>query len=61
MTGLTIQQYLIRLRIGKAKKLLCATSYSITDIALETGFCDCQHFCKVFKQLEGITPTQYGR
>ena len=60
-TGLTIQQYLIRLRIGKAKKLLSATSYSITDIALETGFCDCQHFCKVFKQLEGITPTQYGR
>ncbi|MBU9744549.1 AraC family transcriptional regulator [Diplocloster agilis] len=60
-TGLTIQQYLIRLRIGKAKKLLSATSHSITDIALETGFCDCQHFCKVFKQLEGITPTQYGR
>lgn len=60
-TGLTMQQYLIRLRIGKAKKLLCATSHSITDIALETGFCDCQHFCKVFKQLEGITPTQFGR
>lgn len=58
-TGTTIMKYLIRLRIEKAKRLLRLTSMEITDIALETGFCDCQHFSKTFNSLEGISPRQY--
>jgi YesN/AraC family two-component response regulator len=56
VTGETILQYLIGLRIEKAKHLLRFTDMSVTDIALETGFADCQHFCKSFKRVSGFTP-----
>jgi len=58
-TGETIMQFLIRLRLDKAKRLLTHTQISITDIALSTGFYDCQHFCRTFKEKAGLTPTQY--
>jgi len=58
-TGFTIIKYLIHIRIEKAKRLLIFTAMSITAIALDTGFYDCQHFCKVFHRLEGITPTDF--
>lgn len=60
-TGTTIIQYLIKLRIQKSKRLLRFTSMSTTDIALDLGFCDCQHFCKTFKQLEGTTPDKFRK
>lgn len=59
VTHTTIIQYLIRLRVEKAKRLLRFTGMSITDIALDTGFCDCQYFCRMFKQLEGLTPSEF--
>ena len=59
VTGTTIMQYLNRLRCEKAKRLLLFTGMSITDIALDTGFCDCQHFCKNFKGQENLTPSEY--
>jgi len=59
ITGYTIIKYLIRIRVEKAKRILGFTSMGITYIALETGFCDCQYFCKVFKALEGMTPMEY--
>lgn len=59
ITGRAIIEYLIKLRIEKAKRLLGFTSMKITDIALEIGFCDCQHFCKTFKKLEGLTPMEF--
>lgn len=58
-TGKTILQYLIHLRIERAQWLLRFTSLDITEIALETGFCDCQHFSRVFKKTIGIPPRQY--
>jgi AraC-like DNA-binding protein len=57
--GITIMKYLVRLRIEKSKRLLGFTTMSITDIALDTGFCDCQHFCKVFRRIEGVTPREF--
>jgi Transcriptional regulator containing an amidase domain and an AraC-type DNA-binding HTH domain len=59
ITGMTIIKFLIKLRIEKSKRMLDLTLSNITDIALDTGFNDSQHFCKTFKASEGITPTEY--
>ena len=61
ISGTTIRQHLIRIRLGAAKKLLRYTSMHVTDIALETGFSDGQHFCRSFKEHEGITPLEYRK
>jgi YesN/AraC family two-component response regulator len=59
INGTTIRQHLIRIRLGAAKQLLKFTSMNVTDIAMETGFSDCQHFCRSFKKHENITPLNF--
>ncbi|MFT3739209.1 MAG: AraC family transcriptional regulator [Breznakibacter sp.] len=58
-TGMTIQQYLMKIRIEKACLLMHHTSLSIDDIALKCGFFDRHHFSKAFKQALNITPAYY--
>ena len=58
-TGNTIINHLIKVRIEKAKRLLLLTDNSITNIALDVGFYDCQHFCNSFKSSQGMTPSEY--
>ena len=53
------RQYLLNLRIEKAKKLL-AQQYSSTQVAYETGFFDQSHFIRHFKRFIGITPKQFA-
>ena len=49
------------IRCENAKKLLLTTDKSITDIALECGFCDTSYFVKIFKKLSGTTPLKFKR
>ena len=53
--------YLSRVRIERSKELLLSTDNSITDIALAMGFSDQSYFCRVFKQLTGVSPGKYRR
>lgn len=50
-----------RMRINHAKWLLLETDSSLAQVAQFTGFEDVSYFQRVFKQLEGITPTQFRR
>lgn len=59
ITGDTIISFLIKTRVDKARRLLDTTNMPVTEIALDTGFCDTAHFCKVFKEIEGRTPSEY--
>ena len=52
-------QYLIKLRMNKAKELLQSDFTSITDIAKEVGYDDIYHFSKLFKQKNGTSPLNY--
>ena len=52
-------EYLIRIRTLHAMELLRDRKLSIAEIALRCGFCDSNHFCKVFKQEFGRTPKYY--
>jgi len=52
-------EYLIKLRIDKAKKLLRGKEKNITEIALQCGFNSTSHFSSCFLKQLGSTPTQY--
>jgi len=51
-----IQQY----RVDKAKELLIAPDASVDEIAIRVGFANASYFCKVFKSLVGMTPTEFA-
>ncbi len=57
--GITPHQFLIRLRIDIAKKLLTDSDYTPGEVAALVGFANYPHFNKTFKRLTGMTPTQY--
>lgn len=57
-TGHTPYDYLINVRIDKAKELM-HLNMSITDICLLCGFNNHSHFTTVFKKRVGVTPSQY--
>ncbi|MXO78066.1 helix-turn-helix domain-containing protein, partial [Paenibacillus sp. OT2-17] len=58
-TGLSFVQYVKRLRITEAKKLLECQGGKIYEIAANVGFDNAKHFNKVFRELEGMTPQQF--
>ena len=61
-TGYTIKGLLNHYRIDAAKNLLCTSpsaSHSVKRIASMCGFEDEKYFMRVFRMLEGMTPTQY--
>lgn len=56
--GMTPYNYLVNLRIGRAKHLL-EHGATPMETALDTGFCDQSHFTGVFHRLLGLTPGLY--
>jgi len=58
-TGVNFNDYLMRLRLAKAKELLRHTNLKTYEIAESVGFNDSSYFIKVFKKLEGMSPKTY--
>lgn len=59
--GCGYHTYLNQARIEKAKKYLKQTNEPITIIANLVGFSDYRVFSKIFKGLEGVTPSQFRK
>jgi len=57
--GLSPKQYLLSLRISKARELLTGTNESVTEIAESVGFDSIYHFSKAFKAMCGMSPLAY--
>ncbi|HEY8454417.1 MAG TPA: AraC family transcriptional regulator [Actinopolymorphaceae bacterium] len=57
--GLSPFQYLQRYRMRRARHLLQTTDLGIAEIGRRVGFTDPAYFSRVFRRLEGMTPTQY--
>lgn len=57
--GQTFTEYLISLRLGKAKDMLRTTGVKSTQIARECGYNDSHYFSYIFKKNVGITPSEY--
>ncbi|NBC10385.1 MAG: helix-turn-helix domain-containing protein [Planctomycetes bacterium] len=58
-TGQTFVEYLHRLRVGHASRLLSETDRPITDICFQSGFGNVSNFNRVFRRLRGTTPRAY--
>jgi AraC-like DNA-binding protein len=58
--GLSPYDYLLRLRIRAACRLISAGK-GLTQVALECGFSDQSHFSHVFRKETGVTPGLYRR
>ncbi len=59
--GQTPTDYLISCRVEAAKKLLCNTNMSITQIAMDSGFNSAAYFSKVFRTYTEKTPLEYRK
>ena len=59
--GVTLVTYLQQVRITHAKRMLRFTDKSIEEIGLECGIGELNYFSRVFKKLEGVSPSEFRR
>ena len=57
--GENLLQFIMKVKIEKSKQLLCNPGLKITEIASFIGYENERTFTRVFKKLEGMTPTDY--
>ena len=57
--GMTVKQYIMKLRLEKAKELIDNTDYTIKEISEILNFDSYVYFVRAFKANEGKTPTEY--
>lgn len=60
-TGYSPMEYVISLRMNKAKSLLAETDRSITDIAVACGYTNFTYFSRLFKKSTGISPSNFRK
>lgn len=58
-TGINFTDYVSRVRVERAKNLLLNPNVRITEVAYEVGFQSLTHFNRVFRKVEGESPTSY--
>lgn len=54
----TVADYVRKLRVDFACRRLAGADVPLAEIALSAGFSDQAHFCRTFKRLTGLTPSQ---
>lgn len=59
--GISFSQYILNLKIDKAKNLLRFSEYSIGEITYYLGFSNESHFIQTFQKRVGETPNRYRR
>ncbi len=59
--GMGINEYMIHMRITKAKRLLRFTDKTVEEIAYSCGMNSLHYFSRVFKKVEGLSPSEYRK
>lgn len=57
--GMSIVEYINRRRVSRAEVMLIDMQIPVKDVALSVGFSDPMYFSRVFKRLNGMTPTKF--
>jgi AraC family transcriptional regulator len=58
-TGQTPYEYLMDIKLEKAKEMLKSKNYTIIEICFSCGFTNHSHFTTTFKKRVGVTPSEY--
>ncbi len=58
-TGQLPNKYILNLRINRSMFLLRNSNYTISEIAIKSGFSNIKYFMTTFKKLTGSSPRQY--
>lgn len=59
--GKSPHQFVLQQRVQCAKELIGSLNLRMNDIALACGFKTQQHFARVFREMSGLSPTEYQR
>lgn len=59
--GMGLRQYRKRVRLERSRQLLLKGNDAVADLAASCGFYDVSTYCREFKGLFGITPSEYRR
>ncbi len=57
--GVTIEKYIIAQKIERVKELLVYDELTLSEIAWRLGYSSSQHLSNQFRQVTGMTPTQF--
>ena len=57
--GISFRQLLRNMRLEEAKRMLASDKYSIKEVAASVGFSDSHYFSRSFKELTGLSATEY--
>ncbi len=57
-TGMSTSDFVLQVRMGKARRLLEDTTTPITEVAMKCGFSDPSYFTRMYKKTYDITPSQ---
>ncbi len=60
-TGMNFVNYLKKIRVDEAKRLLEETDEKIIDISQMVGYENDKHFMKIFKSVCGVSPSEYRK
>ncbi len=60
-TGINLSDFINIKKIQLAEELLFETDKSLISISNFLGFSSQSHFCKIFKEIKGITPAEYRK
>ena len=60
-TGISPAVFITRLRLHHVEETLRLSNMTLHEIALDFGFADSNHLCKVFKRQYGITPGEFRK
>jgi len=61
ITGNTPLEYIQRVRVEAAKRLLEKGKLNVEQVCMEVGYADFGFFRNIFKRLAGLTPQEYKR
>ena len=57
--GISLHRYVTNIRIDRARQMLLKSDLNITEVARQTGFSGIHVFSKTFKNLIGVSPSQF--
>ena len=59
--GTTVCHYIRRRRVERAQQLMLSSKEPLSQIALACGFADQAHYCRVFRNVVGLSPKAWRR